>query len=610
MPIICDKGLFIYRFIRRKFRRCRGLFQNKWKRSLCYPSFIVSIALFYLFKPQGMPLSSEPAVLIVGAGPTGLMLACQLALRRIPFRIIDRKAGPTDRSKALAVQARSLEIFEQMGLQPVDLGLGQAALGLNFLVEGRWVQHISLQGIGQGLSPYPFLYILEQSKTERLLLDFLAQYHLEVEWNTELIHVEQSPDQVRALLRYKDLTEEEVEMDWLVGADGAGSLVRQASGIPFVGGTYPHTFLVADTGVEWDFNHQEVFLCLGQDKLAAFFPMPGTDRFRVVSLLPRHLENQADLDFSQVAPDLEKSLGFPLRFRDTAWFSTYRLQHRYARQFRQGRLFLAGDAAHLHSPVGGQGMNTGLQDAYNLAWKLALVVQKAADADLLHTYQQERLPVAKKLVNSTDRAFSFLVSPSPVWQLSRRHLLPLLLKKVFRYNQVRSLVFRRVSQIGIRYPKSPVSVSARGSNHFPGHAPQPGDRVPYTLVFSPDHDKMLSLYDLLRNPYFTLLVFKSTFSTDRAEQLQEELADTLAPPIPELLTTTIIYPHEKNNGVYEMFGINEDAFYLVRPDNYIAFRSQPANLASLLEYLQETLQIPRLDPDTHDLEDLFDPAFD
>jgi 2-polyprenyl-6-methoxyphenol hydroxylase-like FAD-dependent oxidoreductase len=557
-----------------------------------------------------MTLSSEPAVLIVGAGPTGLMLACQLALRRIPFRIIDCHAGPTDKSKALVVQARTLEIFEQMGLAAPALEQGHPATALNFIIGGRWVQHINLQGIGQGLSPYPFLYMLEQNKTEALLLDFLAQYHLAVEWNTELIHVEQAASQVRVILRYKDLTEEEAFLPWVVGADGAGSSVRQACRIPFLGGTYPHTFLVADTRVEWDFNHQEVFLTLSRDHLAAFFPMAGADRFRVVSVLPRHLENEADLDFSQMAAGLEKKLGFGLKFRDTRWFSTYQLHHRYARQFRQGRCFLAGDAAHIHSPAGGQGMNTGLQDAYNLAWKLALVIQQAAGADLLDTYQQERLPVARKLVSSTDQAFNLMVSTNPVWEFARLRLLPWVLKKVFRYNQLRSRVFRRVSQIGIRYAHSPISVSARGSNHFPAQAPQPGDRVPFTHVFSPDHDRLLSLYDLLRNPYFTLLLFKSTFSTDRAEQLQEELQETLKQPIPDLVTTTIIYPHEKNNAAYELFGINEDAFYLVRPDNHIAFRSQPANVASLLDYLHETLQIPKRDPQTHDLEDLFDPAFD
>jgi hypothetical protein len=193
---------------------------------------------------------------------------------------------------------------------------------------------------------------------------------------------------------------------------------------------------------------------------------------------------------------------------------------------------------------------------------------------------------------------------------ARQKVLPLLLKKVFRYNQLRGQVFRWVSQIAIRYPKSPVSATAPGSNHFPGHAPLPGDRIPFIHVFSPDLDKELSLYELLRNPYFTLLVFKSTFSTDRAEQLLDELAETLVQPIADLLTPTIIYPHEKNNAVYELFGINEDAFYLIRPDNYIAFRSQPAHVGSLLDYLHETLLVSQRDAETHDLEDLFDPAYD
>ena len=255
-------------------------------------------------------------------------------------------------------------------------------------------------------------------------------------------------------------------------------------------------------------------------------------------------------------------------------------------------------------------MNTGLQDAYNLAWKLALVIRESAPADLLDTYQQERLPVAKKLVSATDQLFGFLVSTNPLLQFTRLHLLSLVLRKVFRYNQLRTGIFRQLSQIGIHYRKSPLSVSAPGSNHFPGQAPLPGDRVPFSLIYSPDHDKLQPLYASLRHPYFTLLVFKSSFSTDRAEQLLAELEENLLPPIPDLISPILIYPHEKNNAVYELFGINEDAFYLIRPDNYIAFRSQPANVDSLLEYLRDTLQIPLQDPDTHDLEDLFDPAFD
>jgi 2-polyprenyl-6-methoxyphenol hydroxylase-like FAD-dependent oxidoreductase len=557
-----------------------------------------------------MTLSSAPAVLIVGAGPTGLMLACQLALRHIPFRIIDRKPGPTDQSKALVVQARTMELFEQMGLAPQALQQGQQATGLNFILGGRWVQHINLQAPGRKLSPYPSLYILEQSKTESLLLGFLSQHHRQVEWNTELLHVEQSEAQVIARLRRPGGRAETLHTSWLVGADGAGSQVREACQIPFLGATYAHTFLLADTRVNWDFNHQEVFLCLTKDKLAGFFPMAGEGRFRVVTKLPRHLENQASLDFSQVAADLEKSLGFPLQFGDTHWFSTYRLQHRYARQFRQGRCFLAGDAAHVHSPVGGQGMNSGLQDAYNLAWKLALVIRESAAPELLDTYQLERLPVAKKLVSTTDLVFRFLVSSNPLLAFARGLVLPLVLKKFFRYNQLRTRVFRWVSQTGIRYLKSPISVSARESNHFPGHAPLPGLRVPYAQVYRPDMKTTGSLYDLLRHPYFTLLVFKSSFSTDRAEQLVEELEAALASSLPGLLTTTIIYPHEKNNAVYELFGINEDAFYLVRPDNHIAFRSQPAHVSSLLEYLHETLQVPRQPPVPQNPEDLFDPAFD
>jgi len=538
-----------------------------------------------------MPLSSKPAVLIVGAGPTGLMMACQLALRGIPCRIIDRRTGPSKLSKALVVQARTLEIFEQMGLSAAALTQGQTATGINFLVEGRSVQHINLAGIGQDKSPFPFLYVLEQSKTEQLLRQFLTQYHLSVEWNTELLSLEQDEEQVTVTLRYKDIAEEEVSVPWLVGADGSQSKVRKELYIDFLGGSYEHTFLVADTEVNWKFNHEELFLCLSEKTLAAFFPMVGERRYRLVSFLPSHLATATKPDFNLIARSLEKDLGVNLKFRNTSWYSTYRLHHRYARQFSKDRCFLAGDAAHIHSPAGGQGMNTGIQDAYNLAWKLALVIQDAVEPDLLQTYQHERLPIAKNLVSSTDKVFSFMVSSNPVLRFLRLKTLPLLLKKVFRYNSVRTAIFKRISQIGIRYQKSTLSVTAAGENHFPEQAPRPGERVPFMAIFSADHQRKMSLYSLLHHPYFTLLIFKSTFGPDRAEQLKEEVDAELENYLPQLVHTQIIYPHDENHVLYEQFGINEDAFYLIRPDNYIAYRAQPAYTESLMQYLIEVCQI-------------------
>jgi len=532
-----------------------------------------------------MPLSSKPAVLIVGAGPTGLMMACQLASRSIPFRIIDRKTGPSKLSKALVVQARTLEIFEQMGIAAAALRQGQMATGINFILEGRSVQHINLEGIGHDKSPFPYMYVLEQSKTEQLLLQFLAQYHIAVEWNTQLLSLEQNEEEVTVTLHYKDISEEELTVPWLVGADGSQSRVRQELYIDFLGGSYEHTFLVADTEIDWKYNHQELFLCLSEKTLAAIFPMAGERRYRLVSFLPPKLDRNTKPDFATVARSLEKDLGLNLKFRNTNWYSTYRLHHRYARQFSKDRCFLAGDAAHVHSPAGGQGMNTGLQDAYNLAWKLALVIQEAVEPDLLLTYQDERLPVAKNLVASTDKLFSFMVSSNPVMRFLRLNTLPLLFKKVFRYNSVRSSIFKRVSQTGIRYQKSRLSVTAAAEKHFPEQAPHPGDRVPYMSVFSADQQRKMSLYSLLHHSYFTLLIFKSTFGPDRAEQLKEELEAELEIYYPELVHTQIIYPHEENHVLYDQFGINEDAFYLIRPDNYIAFRAQPANVESLMQYL-------------------------
>ncbi|MGV3639747.1 MAG: FAD-dependent monooxygenase, partial [Adhaeribacter sp.] len=357
--------------------------------------------------------------------------------------------------------------------------------------------------------------------------------------------------------------------------------------------------------------HQEIFLCQNRHLLAGFFPLAGENRYQLVTVRPSRQGPASDLDFHKITSELERRLGFPLKFHDPTWHATYHLQHRYAGQLRQGRCFLVGQAAQVHNPIGGQGLNSGLQDAYNLAWKLALVVHQTAAEDLLDTYQQERLPLARKTVRATDLALNFLTGSNALTAFSRKHLLPLVLRKAFRYNPLRSQVFRLLSQTGIAYPHSPLSVAAKGSNHFPGPAPQPGDRVPYAPVYLPDLGGRRSLYELLRSPYFTLLVFKSSFSTDRAEQLVEELDQALEAAFPDLLVTVLLYPHEKNNALFEQFGIVEDAFYLVRPDNYIAFRSQPAQVSSLLDYLQDTLGVPLPEvEEPSDLEDLFDPAFD
>ena len=349
-------------------------------------------------------------VLVVGAGPTGLMLANQLARRGVPTRIVDRHAGPSLETRALGVQARSLEIYSHLGIAGPALELGKRAAGANIWAQWRRAARIPFGDIGRGLSPYPFLLILGQDDNERLLGESLGTRGLAVEWNTELVGLAQAADRVTATLRQPGGRTREVAAAWVAGCDGARSAVRDRNGIAFRGAPYEHVFFVADTQMTGPMVPDEINVYLWREGFHLFFPMRGSDHWRVVGILPPELRGRDDLAFDEVIPSIRREAGSGLSFQKCSWLSTYRIHHRSAERFRDGRCFLLGDAAHIHSPVGAQGMNTGLQDAYNLGWKLALVVSGGADAALLDSYEDERMPVARRLLATTDRAFSLVVS--------------------------------------------------------------------------------------------------------------------------------------------------------------------------------------------------------
>ena len=336
-------------------------------------------------------VNTDTDVLVVGAGPTGLMLANQLARRGVRARIIDRHAGPARESRALGVQARTLEIYSHLGIAEQALDLGTRADGAVLWAQGRRAARVPLGDIGRDLSPYPFLLVLGQDDNERLLGGALRAQGLTVEWNTELVGLTQDADRVTATLKRPDGTRGDVTVAWLAGCDGARSSVRELSGIAFEGAPYEHVFFVADVQATGSMAPGVLNVYLWRSGFHLFFPMRGTDHWRIVGILPPHLRGRDDLKFEEVIPAVRQEAGGGLSFQSCSWHSTYRIHHRRAARFHDRRCFLLGDAAHIHSPVGGQGMNTGLQDAYNLAWKLALVVSGRAGAALLHSYEDERL---------------------------------------------------------------------------------------------------------------------------------------------------------------------------------------------------------------------------
>ena len=314
-------------------------------------------------------------VLIVGAGPTGLMLANQLVRRGVKPIIIDRHAGPAQQTRAIGVQARTMEIYARMGLAGQALELGQITGGANMWANGRPMARIPVGDIGKNLSPFPFILMLGQDDNERIMGAKLQELGVSIQWNTELTAFEQKADHVEAQIKHPDGTIRPMTATWVAGCDGSRSAVREMNHISFPGAPYAQTFFVADTEATGSMRPHELNVYLWRDGFHLFFPMRGKDRWRVIGILPEQFRSREHVTFDELIPSIKGEAGTDLDFKHCSWSSVYRIQHRAAERFRDRRCFLLGDAAHIHSPAGAQGMNTGLQDAYNLAWKLALVVR-------------------------------------------------------------------------------------------------------------------------------------------------------------------------------------------------------------------------------------------
>jgi 2-polyprenyl-6-methoxyphenol hydroxylase-like FAD-dependent oxidoreductase len=528
--------------------------------------------------------TKNTTVLIVGAGPTGLMLAGQLDRFSIPYRVIEKNDGPTTQSRALAIQARSLEIFSQMDIAQWAVQQGKQAKGVNYVAKGKLSQRISLEGFGKLLTEFPYLLILDQSRTEQLLIDFLHNHGHSVEWQTELVSFTQDNHGVLATLKHADGKQENVQAEWLVGTDGAKSIVRHILGIPFGGKTYEHLLYVLDCKVNWPFQDDEGYVAFSDHSFAAFFPMTE-GRCRVISMLPEELPGNGQVTFEEVEKDFAERMQMDIELSDPKWISVYHAHHRYVSTFQKGRCFLAGDAAHIHSPVGAQGMNTGLQDAYNLAWKLALVLRRKADQSLLETYTDERLPIAKSLVQTTDRAFSLTLSKNRLARFWIMHLAPKVLALILREKHLRRFVFNTISQIGIHYRKSDLAADA-SLGAFPRHAPQPGDRLPY--VQFRDGGKKVNIQDKVKAPALHLLLFPGAHGDTRAQEIHK-VAETFNGTI--LLETIPLTP--ETTPLHDVLGVQNGGYYLVRPDMYIAYRSAAFNAEHLETYLKRFLIKPK-----------------
>jgi 2-polyprenyl-6-methoxyphenol hydroxylase-like FAD-dependent oxidoreductase len=507
---------------------------------------------------------AQTDVLVIGAGPTGLVLALWLTGLGVKVRIIDKTAEPGTTSRALAVQARTLELYRQLDLTEAVVARGHRVPAVNLWVKGEAAARLPFESVGSGLTPYPFLHIFPQDQHERLLIERLSDLGIAVERQTELVSFTNGENGVMARLRGPGGQEFDCEANYIAGCDGARSTVREAIGTGFPGGTYRQIFYVADVEAAGPAVNGELHVDLDEADFLGVFPLAGAGSARLIGTVRDERADRADtLTFKDISDRAINHL--KVRVNKVNWFSTYHVHHRVTHHFRKGRAFLLGDAAHIHSPAGGQGMNTGIGDAINLAWKLAAVIAGRAPDKLLDSYEAERIGFARRLVATTDRVFSFVTSDGRLADFLRTRVAPLLIPRAIAFQPVREFMFRTVSQIMVNYRNGPLSRGAAGQVHG-------GDRLPWARVDGADNFATLATLDWQVHVY-------GAAKADLA-------AWCAAQKLP-------LHVFEWQPG-YEAGGLARDALYLLRPDTYVALADGAGTADAVERYFRDQgIGLPR-----------------
>ncbi len=539
-------------------------------------------------------------VLVVGAGPTGLTVANELARHGVVPRVIDRAPEPATTSRALVVQPRTLEIFDDMGVIDQALDAGEPASGLTITFADKTV---ALDFAGQLTGPqnytaYPEPRTLSQHDTERILAELLSKQGVEIERGRALTDLTQDGDTVTVSLRADDGSIEQVRCRWVIGCDGAHSAVRKAVGIPFAGSTYRDEFIMADAELDWKLPHGGLYGFPSPAGIFAAFSMPGEKRYRIFGNFPPGPEG-AGAEYSEPTHEefqamVDERVPFPATVVKEHWVTRYRVHSRTVPRYRDGRVFLVGDAAHVHSPAGAQGMNTGIQDAYNLAWKLALVERGTTDESILDSYQAERHPVGVALLKTTDRLFSVFGGQNPLARLARGRVAPVIASHVLTRSWVRRRFIGLLAQLRLRYPDSPLSAED-GSGWR--HAPSPGDRAREADVII--HGRGGHLYEVLRGTHHTVLLFTGLDDDARPAVELCRIAERLEQAYPGMVRARVISAErfadhpvalgDPTRSAHRKYGVTSACAFVIRPDKYIGYRGRPVDVDRLMADLARRL---------------------
>jgi len=534
-------------------------------------------------------------VAIVGAGPTGLMAAALLARCGVRLRIVDKSPTAAHESRAFGVHAKSMELFLNMGLADELLDKGTIANGVQIFIDGKQAAEVNLDDIGHANTPFPFIFMLPQSEIEAILLKDLNRLGVKVERSVDVASLQLRDDGVTLYAKDASGAPMTIESSYLIGADGAHSVVRHLLNLSFRGAPYPQGFLLADCKIDWplDYDHLKAFL--HDRSLAVFLPLKGESISRVLVTDSMQgdphagIESQgsSDVSIEEVHAAFVKASGINATFSDVRWTSRYRVHHRSVDTYRKSRVFVAGDAAHIHSPAGGQGMNTGLQDTANLAWKLALAVKGHAGDALLDTYHGERWPVGQNVLKTTDRLFGRVTVQSERAAKLRNFLIPFVFALFGKMRFIRARAFHFLSQLAIRYEPNGFM---QGSTNEAGLGP--GKRAPDAKIA---HD--LTVFDLIENYQFHVLaISRQPLNEAEIETLKKDLA--ALPDIGLSLETHIIahsligrdarlYRAESPE-IFEVYGVTYSspcAIFLIRPDGHIAFNASSLDVAALKAFL-------------------------
>jgi 2-polyprenyl-6-methoxyphenol hydroxylase-like FAD-dependent oxidoreductase len=556
-------------------------------------------------------MSKLTDVIIIGAGPTGLTAAIEAARHGLSVRIVDRQDARSAFSKALVAHARTLEIFHNMGLIEKVLAAGTIFKALNVYDQNKAMMRIVFEQLAWRDALYPFWLSIPQSETERCLEEKLTQLGIQVERQTELDDLEQQPDLVRLTLKHTDGSREIADAAWVVGCDGARSTVRKLLNLDFEGRAEDEMFILADVGIESDLPEDEGYNVLSSDGVMLIVPLPVPHYRRLIFHMPSLKPHEdPEITLASLQALIDKRTYLPVKLTDLGWTSHFSVKHFVVSQHRHGRVCLAGDAAHIHSPVGGQGMNSGIQDAYNLMWKLALVQHGQAKPLLLDSYEAERHPVAKNLIKRVSIATRIITTSHPISRILRNQLGRLLINT----KAVKNRLGRNVAMLDLNYRKSPIvqedtqseslltNVFLRRGQKLSGFhkGPKAGYRAP-NVIFQSSGSAVKALWDYFYGTEHILLMFmglneaasiKTTCTL--AEQIQAQYQASFRPILvarkdhfPDAPSPFVLL--DACDTVHRAYGASNPCLYVIRPDQYIAYRSQSLNPDSLIGYLDRIL---------------------